>query len=208
MNATCYSMRLARRKSRRRLRAACAAGIGAAIVMAGASAGVAETTCSVFAKPPCTPSFCSVFRRGPCQPEIDYPIGQDLRLTVSSRALDDAAGSKPEGELDTIREIFAALRRCWIPPDLDKASEGMQVSVRLSFRRDGEVIGTPRWTYATPDASAETRDAYRDSVTAAIARCTPLPFTKGLGGAIAGRPIAIRFIEDRSPVGPQAKELK
>ncbi|MGH6767905.1 MAG: hypothetical protein ACRECO_02665 [Xanthobacteraceae bacterium] len=159
----------------------------------------------MFSKRPCTPTFCSVFRRGPCQPEIEYPIGQDLRLTVNSRALESSAGSKPEGQLDTIREIFAALRSCWTPPDLDKASEGMQVSVRLSFRSDGEVIGTPRWTYTTPDASSETRDAYRESVTAAIARCTPLPFTKGLGGAIAGRPIAIRFVDDRIP---QAKELK
>ena len=27
--------------------------------------------------------------------------------------------------------------------------------------------------------------------------CTPLRFTEGLGGAVAGRPIAIRFVDNR-----------
>jgi hypothetical protein len=181
------------------------AGIGVLLVSVASPSRPAEATCSVFSKHPCKPTFCSVFRRGPCQPEIEYPIGQDLRLTVSSRTVKHGTATKPEGRLDTIREIFAALRGCWVPPDLEKASEGMEVSVRLSFRRDGKVIGSPRWTYTTPAASPEMRDTYRESVTAAIARCAPLPFTDGLGGAIAGRPIAIRFVEDRTP---QAKELK
>jgi hypothetical protein len=35
------------------------------------------------------------------------------------------------------------------------------------------------------------------AITAALERCTPLPFTDGLGGAVAGRPIAIRFVDNR-----------
>jgi hypothetical protein len=42
------------------------------------------------------------------------------------------------------------------------------------------------------------RRTYLDAITASLKRCTPLPFTPGLGGALAGRPIAIRFIDDRS----------
>ena len=64
----------------------------------------------------------------------------------------------------------------------------MQMTVRLSFKRDGEMFGQPRLTYATPGNSIDTRKTYRDAIDAALARCTPLTVTKGLGGAIAGRP--------------------
>ena len=45
-------------------------------------------------------------------------------------------------------------------------------------------------TYASHDAPADVRDIYRDAVNAALKRCTPLHFSKGMGGAVAGRPIA------------------
>jgi hypothetical protein len=47
-------------------------------------------------------------------------------------------------------------------------------------------------------APAAVRDLYRDAVNAALSRCTPLHFSKGMGGAIAGRPIAIRFVDNRT----------
>ena len=40
--------------------------------------------------------------------------------------------------------------------------------------------------------------AYHDAIMAALERCTPLRFTSGLGGALAGRPIAIRYVDDRN----------
>jgi hypothetical protein len=42
------------------------------------------------------------------------------------------------------------------------------------------------------------RDTYRDAVDAALERCTPLHFSTGMGGAVAGRPIAIRFVDERT----------
>jgi hypothetical protein len=53
-------------------------------------------------------------------------------------------------------------------------------------------------TYASPDAPPAARNIYHDAIMAALERCTPLPFTPGLGGAIAGRPIAIRYVDDRN----------
>jgi hypothetical protein len=41
------------------------------------------------------------------------------------------------------------------------------------------------------------KDLYYQAITAALERCSPMPFTTGLGGAIAGRPIAIRFVDNR-----------
>jgi hypothetical protein len=158
-------------------------------------------------------SFCSVFRRGPCLPEYLPPIGQDLRLTIVSTDQNDPA-SKPGDDatkdgshagasgdakpLDSIREMYAALRACWIPPPRESARHGMEYTVRFAYKRDGEMIALPRVTYSSHDAPAEVRDVYRDSVNAALARCTPLHFSNGMGGAVAGRPIAIRFVDDRT----------
>jgi hypothetical protein len=155
--------------------------------------------CSVLDGQPCTPSFCSVFNHGPCIPEIDYPYGENLQLTIDSvPSRDDASKyQKPDHDLDTIGDLFAALRSCWSPPPADAAREGMQMSVRFSFKRSGEIIGAPRMTYATAGVSADTRANYFKAINASLNACVPLKFTGGLGGALAGRPIAIRYVDNR-----------
>ena len=163
--------------------------------------------CSVLDRRPCTPFFCSVFNHGPCIPEIDYPIGQNLQLTIESApSRDDAAKyDRPDHDLDTIGDLFAALRSCWSPPPAESAREGMQMSVRFSFKRSGEIISTPRMTYATADASADTRAAYIKAINASLDACVPLKFTGGLGGALAGRPIAIRYVDNRELDKPSGR---
>ena len=151
--------------------------------------------CSVFDGHPCEPTFCSVFDRNPCVPSPQYGIGQDLRVTVESQPAN--AYQMPDHDLDTIRDLYAALRACWKPPEPDKARGGMEMSVRLSFKRDGAMIAPPRLTYATKSAPDDTRQAYRQTIDAGLENCLPLHFTKGLGGAIAGRPIAIRYVDNR-----------
>ncbi len=94
--------------------------------------------------------------------------------------------------------MFDALRACWVPPPKDKARHGMEYTVRFAFKRDGELIAPPRRTYSSHDAPVDIRDIYGEAVDAALKRCTPLHFSKGMGGAIAGRPIAIRFVDDRA----------
>ena len=165
--------------------------------------------CSVFDGPPCFPyeTCSSVFRRRPCLPDILYPFGQDLQLTISSRAQENSAepnsGQAREKEdhskqPNTIRDVFGDLRTCWIPPSTEAGKAGMQITVRVSFRRDGLPIGPPRVTYINDhDVSADVQNAYRSAVDQMFVRCTPLNFTSQLGGAIAGRPFAIRFIDDR-----------
>jgi hypothetical protein len=155
--------------------------------------------CSVLDGEPCTPSFCSVFNHGPCIPEIDYPTGENLQLTIESvPSHDDAAKYvKPNHDLDTIGDLFAQLRSCWSPPPADVAREGMQMSVRFSFKRSGEIISVPRLTFATAGVFADVRDVYLKAINASLSACMPLKFTSGLGGALAGRPIAIRYVDNR-----------
>jgi len=155
--------------------------------------------CSVLSHHPCTPSFCSVFNHGPCIPEIDYPYGENLQLTIETvPPHDDAAKyQKPDHDLNTIGDLFAALRSCWTPPPADAAREGMQMSVRFSFKRSGELIGPPRMTFATAGAPADVRDTYLKAINSSLDGCLPLKFTGGLGGSLAGRPIAIRYVDNR-----------
>jgi hypothetical protein len=155
--------------------------------------------CSVLASKPCTPSFCSVFNRGPCIPEIDYPYGENLQLTVESAPSGQNAEKyrKPEHDLDTIGDLFAELRSCWAPPPSEAAREGMQMSVRFSFKKNGEIIAEPRITYATAGIPADIRSSYFKAITSSLDACTPLKFTSGLAGALAGRPIAIRYVDNR-----------
>ena len=159
----------------------------------------AHAPCSVLSGRPCTPSYCSVLGRGPCIPEMDYPYGENLQLTVEAvPPQDDAAKyQKPDHDLDTIGDLFAALRSCWSPPPADSAREGMQMSVRFSFNRSGGMIGAPRLTYATAGASVDTRATYLKAINASLDACLPLKFSGGLGGALAGRPIAIRYVDNR-----------
>ena len=148
---------------------------------------------------PCTPSFCSVFNHGPCIPEIDYPYGENLQLTIETvPPQDDAAKyQKPDHDLDTIGDLFAELRSCWSPPPADNAQAGMQMTVRFSFKRDGEIIAAPRMTFATQGVSADVRDTYLKAINASLDACAPLKFSGNLGGALAGRPIAIRYVDNR-----------
>ena len=155
--------------------------------------------CSVFDRQPCTPTFCSVFNDGPCIPEIYYPYGQNLQLTIETVPPQDQAAKyrKPDHDLDTIGDLFAALRSCWSPPPADIARQGMQMSVRFSFKRSGEIIATPHVTYATAGVPADTRATYLKAINDSLTGCMPLKFTSGLGGALAGRPIAIRYVDNR-----------
>jgi hypothetical protein len=163
----------------------------------------AGAMCGVFARHPCFPTVCGAFGRLPCYP--DYWIGQDLRLTIESVSTverppdgdDPGRFDASDHKLDTLRAMFDALRACWIPPAKDEARAGMQMSVRFAFKRSGEIIATPRVTYVSPGAPPEARETYLNAINAALERCTPLPFSQGLGGAVAGRPIAIRFVDNR-----------
>jgi hypothetical protein len=171
------------------------------------------------------PFFCGAFHRGPCTPQYLPPIGEDLRLTIVSSDDNDpankptapdptspdnatgspdnrAGGSDNNGgdqpKLDTISALYTALRACWVPPPKDEAQHGMEYTIRFAFKRDGEIVAPPRVTYVSHDAPSDVRDTYRDAVNAALARCTPLHFNDGMGGAVAGRPIAIRFVDQRT----------
>ena len=90
---------------------------------------------------------------------------------------------------DTLVQLYPALAACWSPlPGLGRA----QITARLSLTRDGALQGPPRITYAS--VAPGQRGALVDTTLKALRACTPARLTPGLGGAVAGRPIALRFV--------------
>ena len=144
-------------------------------------------------------SFCSSIRYGPCVPRAGHLLGDTLQLTILSKPDVKNAPDyiKSDRDLNTIADLFGALRACWTPPSLEKSREGLEMSVRFSLKRDGGLIGPPRMTYVTDGVSPLMRDFYFNSIAASLDGCMPFALTKGFGNAIVGQPMTIRYIDNR-----------
>jgi hypothetical protein len=126
---------------------------------------------------------------------ILHPLCRSIGLLICSAfAFGQSAGALAERTRPPINlpsQIGESLRHCWTPPSTEPP-QVIEVTVRLSFSRDGAVIGKPRVVYVHP-AVSELKEAINTSVLQAIRACTPLPFTPSLGAAIAGRIIVVRL---------------
>ena len=132
---------------------------------------------------------------------LDTLIAGTVQVTGAALAMavvvTSAAAQKPQAPLNSLKDIGAALQACWVPPPLDQSRPGMQITVLMSFRRNGELFGQPRITFESAGASDDERLAYRIAVAQMLQRCAPLPFTEALGNAMAGRPFRMRLIDER-----------
>ena len=115
-----------------------------------------------------------------------------------------AAQPQPD-RVDNIKEAFARFYSCWKPPPPERANPDVEITAIVTFRRDGTILGHPRITYESENATDNDRLEYRIAVMEALQRCTPMPFTEGMGGAVAGRPFAIRFQVRKPPPKPIEK---
>ncbi|MBS0530184.1 MAG: hypothetical protein JSS22_12435 [Proteobacteria bacterium] len=113
--------------------------------------------------------------------------------------------SAQEARVNSIAEMFARLKQCWKSPTLQAGDPGMQITVLLSFKRNGEILGRPRITFESETASDDERIIYRTAVMETLQRCAPMPFTDSMGGAIAGRPLTMRFDDRRNSSQPKEK---
>ena len=123
-------------------------------------------------------------------------IGGITGAALALAALASDAVAEP-ARLNTMKDMGAALQACWVPPPIDQSRPGMQITVQMSFKRNGELLGQPRITFESAGASDDERLAYRLAVAEMLKRCSPPPFTDALGNAVAGRPFTMRFIDDR-----------
>ena len=117
-----------------------------------------------------------------------------------------SVGAQAEpARVDNIREAYARIGRCWKPPPASRAN-AIDITVIVSFTRSGEILGRPKVTYESAEATDNDRLMYRVAVMETLQRCTPMPFTEGMAGAIAGRPFTIQF--HRRKPSPQPTEKR
>jgi len=103
----------------------------------------------------------------------------------------EASASSPRPAIiETLADIAPAVGRCWTPPAIEGVGD---ITVMLSLRRDGSILGAPRISYSRA-ISPEEKRLLQKSLLAALASCGPLPVSPRLGAAIAGRIFAIRFL--------------
>jgi hypothetical protein len=117
------------------------------------------------------------------------------KLTIAAALLLTAAvcsARAEEKQVDNIKQVFERLGTCWKPPPPSRA-KAMDITIIVSFNRSGAMMGRPRITYESAEASDDDRLAYRVAVMEALQRCTPMPFTESMAGAVAGHPFAVRF---------------
>jgi hypothetical protein len=92
---------------------------------------------------------------------------------------------------NTLRELFAELERCFVTP---KGVVGSELTIVFSLRRDGGLLGKPRISFSKLGGDALEKRKFAGDIANAFDKCLPVSITDALGGAIAGRPMSIRFV--------------
>jgi hypothetical protein len=92
------------------------------------------------------------------------------------------------GPIDFPPQVGPSIAACWRAPH-----QGDQITVQLSFKRDGSIFGKPRINYLKPVDSSDTQ-ALTESIYKALEACLPLQFTPQFAANIAGQVFVIRFI--------------
>src|SRR4051794_4103669 len=82
-----------------------------------------------------------------------------LGLSCAANAQDrPQPQDKPAGQVNTIREAVDWVVRCWRPPP---RANPMGITVSVSFNRSGQILGKPKITYESAEATDNDRLEYR-----------------------------------------------
>jgi len=104
-----------------------------------------------------------------------------LFLAASPAAADPA---------NSLRDLSAKLNGCFAGVKLNSEAEA---TVVFSLKRNGSMNGKPRLSYTKFPSDEAERAADARAIAQALDACLPIAITDALGGAIAGRPIALRL---------------
>jgi hypothetical protein len=131
---------------------------------------------------------------------------QYLAIAAALLLPTSAGAQGAPAQVNTIQDVFAKLGTCWKPPPESRAHL-IDITVIVSFNRSGEILGRPRITYESEQADDNDRLQYRVAVMEALQRCTPMPFTDAMAGAVAGHPFAVQFHNTKRPPQPIEKRV-
>jgi hypothetical protein len=134
--------------------------------------------------------------RKPGDPRLPPPRSFDpsFRSTVE---LDPRRRPAAPRQVSKLRDVAPYLVSCWQPPRRDEWRD-RGVTLAVTFRADGTLLGRPRITAGTPRAGDEVQRDLVASVLEAVERCTPLPLAGGFERAIPGRRFLIRFVSSNT----------
>jgi hypothetical protein len=112
-------------------------------------------------------------------------------FTISAAAQDSSAKSM----VHNLHEIQEALAACMQPLAVADPYQAIRITARLGFNARGQPLGSPQFTYVTPNVTDQIKSEYKRVVSDSLTRCTPLPFSSELGATIAGVPLILLFDE-------------
>jgi hypothetical protein len=134
------------------------------------------------------------------------PRGRPWVWLAAALLLPSAIAPAQAGDrIDNIHQVFEWMGACWRPPPASRANPEIDITVVVSFLRDGNINGRPKISYESEQATDNDRLEYRIAVMEALQRCTPMPFTEGMASAVAGRPFAFLFRHKKHPPQPIEK---
>ena len=112
------------------------------------------------------------------------------------------AAAQDKGPANTLHDLGERLGACLhASHGRDNLANGSEVTVLFALKRDGSLLGRPRITHSNLIGDLNDQKLFVAAVISAIDGCLPLDITPGLGGAIAGRPIALRVVRGLWRVG-------
>jgi len=124
-------------------------------------------------------------------------LAQGTILTIEiSRS--NARPHAPTGSINTLQDLMAAFAGCWAPPPADTSRGPVDLTFQVSFKRSGELFGKPRAINFARQVTDKEREVYYRAVAEAVERCAKMPFTETMGGAVAGRPFRVNFLDRRN----------
>jgi hypothetical protein len=69
--------------------------------------------------------------------------GEALAIAALSAS---AAAQSPQAPINTLTDLEAALLACWVPPPMEQSRPGMQITVLMSYKRNGELTAKDRFS--------------------------------------------------------------
>jgi hypothetical protein len=124
-------------------------------------------------------------------------LAQGTILTIEINR-SNARPRGPTGSINTLQDLMAAFAGCWEPPPADASRGSVDLTFQVSFKRSGELFGKPHAISFARAVTDEERQRYYAAVAEAVDRCSKMPFTESMGGAVAGRPFRVNFLDRRN----------
>src|ERR1700685_4190315 len=93
-----------------------------------------------------------------------------IRFAAALLLPSSIASAQAPDKIDNIKEAFARFRSCWKPPAASVANPNMDITVIVSFDHDGNILGRPKITYQSEQATDNDQLQYRIAVMEALQR--------------------------------------